>query len=111
MNGVSLKISQSKKETPNDDQTNTSKLYGISIFGVTGQRIGTSFISFLSVELGATYTQQSLVSSIRSLGNSVLQSFWGSKSDKHGRKPFLILGYVIFILGCCIIDFVVNSLR
>lgn len=81
------------------DRSQVRKLYGISIGGITGEQIGNSFLSFLSVELGATYTQQSIVSSIRSLGNSILQGFWGAKSDKHGRKPYLALGYFVFLLG------------
>ena len=91
--------SKIREVNPTRDRAQVRKLYGISIGGTTGQRISKSFLSFLSVELGATYTQQSLVSSIQSLGDSILQGFWGSKSDQHGRKRYLILGYVAFMLG------------
>ena len=52
------------------------------------------FLSYFSAELGAGYSQQSLIVSIRNVGRSFLQGFWGSKSDKYGRRPFLALGFI-----------------
>ncbi len=51
--------------------------------------------SFLVSESVAEYTL-----TIYLLGMAIGTLFWGNFSDKHGRKPCILAGFFIFILGC-----------
>ncbi|MFQ5819676.1 MAG: MFS transporter [Candidatus Heimdallarchaeota archaeon] len=75
------------------------KIYGISAANSSGQYVADTFLSFFAIELGGSYTQLSIISSIRNLGNSILTSFWGTQSDKNGRKPYLVLGNLALLLS------------
>ncbi len=72
----------------------SSKLYGIASAEISARYILLGFLSYFSAELGASYSQQSIIVSVRNVGRSFLQGFWGTKSDKYGRRLFLVLGYM-----------------
>ncbi|MFQ6125999.1 MAG: MFS transporter [Candidatus Heimdallarchaeota archaeon] len=90
---------------PKEKQT---KLYGISAANSSGQYVADTFLSFFAIELGGTFTQLSIISSIRNLGNSILTSFWGTQSDKHGRRPYLVLGNLTLFLSVISFLFISN---
>lgn len=48
-------------------------------------------IPILSTELGATALQTGLLLSVYSLMQFIFSPFWGSLSDKHGRRPILLI--------------------
>lgn len=75
-----------------------AKLYAISLSGYIGQNLNFVYVPYFAIALGASYSEQGLVTSVRTLGNSVTQSFWRSISDKRGRRPILMMGYIILAL-------------
>ena len=85
-----------KKAKGNDHQI--TKLHAISLSGFISQNLIFVYIPYYALALGASYSQQGIVTSTRVLGSSLTQSFWGSQADKHGRRPILILGYTIIAL-------------
>ncbi len=102
-------------ETPKRKPTlkeQNKNLYGISATNSSGQYVADTFLSFYAIELGGNFTHLSLISSVRNLGNSILTGFWGGQSDKHGRKPYLLLGNVALLLSVFFFLFIssVNSL-
>ncbi|MFQ6124245.1 MAG: MFS transporter [Candidatus Heimdallarchaeota archaeon] len=75
-----------------------TKLYTISLGGSIAQNLIWVYVPYFAIALGAGYSEQGLITSVRTLGNSLTQSLWGTQSDKHGRRPVLIFGYVILAL-------------
>lgn len=84
------------------------KIYGISAANSSGQYVANTFLSFFAIELGGSFTQLSIISSIRNLGNSILTGFWGTQSDKNGRKPYLVLGNLALLLSVISFLFISN---
>ncbi len=82
-----------KKAKGNDYQL--TKLHAISLSGFISQNLIFVYLPYFTLALGASYSQQGIVTSTRVLGSSLTQSFWGSQADKRGRRPILILGYTI----------------
>jgi MFS family permease len=87
-------MNQSIDSTP-QNKAQISKLYGITLNGLIGQNLISIYVPYFAIALGASYSQQGLVTSLRTLGNTLTQSFWGNQSDKYGRRPIQIFGYVI----------------
>ncbi len=81
----------------------SGKIYAISSGNTSARYILMGFLSYFSAELGTSYAQQSIVVSVRNVGRSFLQGFWGNQSDKHGRRIFLVLGY--FTMGLTLLLF------
>lgn len=75
-----------------------TKLYAISLSGSIAQNLIWVYVPYFAIALGASYSEQGLITSVRTLGNSLTQSLWGTQSDKHGRRPVLIIGYAILAL-------------
>ncbi len=75
-----------------------SKLYAISLGGSIAQNLIWVYVPYFAIALGAGYSEQGLITSVRTIGNSLTQSLWGTQSDKHGRRPVLIFGYAILAL-------------
>lgn len=75
-----------------------TKLYAISLSGSIAQNLIWVYVPYFAIALGASYSEQGLITSVRTLGNSLTQSLWGTQSDKHGRRPVLIFGYAILAL-------------
>jgi len=94
-------LSKNKTNPPQDKsitQDQTSKFYAISLFGLINQNLIFVYVQYYSILIGAGYTEQGLVTSMRNLGPSLTQSFWGQQSDKRGRRPLLIFGYVTLLI-------------
>ncbi|MCB9262307.1 MAG: MFS transporter [Flavobacteriales bacterium] len=49
----------------------------------------------LSLSLGATELQAGLIASVYPLMNFAFSHFWGSLSDKHGRRPIILISVLI----------------
>lgn len=92
-----------KKAKANDSQI--VKLHALSLGGFISQNLIFVYVPFFALALGANYSQQGIVTSTRVLGSSLTQSFWGSQSDKHGRRPILILGYTIIAITALFFTF------
>lgn len=71
--------------------------FGESLAG--GQAIGSSFVSILAIELGATPIQMGLFHSINLSVKSLPQVIWGYLSDRFGKRvPFIVIGGIGFSL-------------
>ena len=57
-----------------------------------GATIFENLFQYLAILLGSAGIIQGLITSIRQLGNALLNPVWGRLSDKLGRKRFLIFG-------------------
>ncbi len=64
-----------------------------------------AYTGALAVDLGATGTQQSMVTGVQTLGNASMQWAWGSLSDRFGRRPFLFLGLLAVGITAALIPF------
>lgn len=67
---------------------------------VAGYTIGistlTTYLDYFAVALGTTPFLQSILVSVRNLGENLLQLLWGSLSDKRGRRKFLLYGFSVY---------------
>lgn len=52
-----------------------------------------AFFHLYAVDLGSTPFTQSIITSQSQLGNTVLQPYFGARSDQKGRRPYLMLGF------------------
>jgi len=99
-----------EKDYKRPPREKNSKIYGISVANSSGQMTHDTFLSFFAIELGGSFSQLSIITSIRNLGNSILTGWWGAQSDKHGRKPYLLLGNFALLLS--VLSFlVINSVN
>ena len=75
-----------------------SKLaYFVNIFYAIGSTIFETLYQYLAIFLGSAGLIQGFITSIRQLGNALLNPVWGRLSDKFGRRRFLLIGN--FLLG------------
>ena len=81
------------------------KLYAISLSGFIGQNLIHVYVPYFAIALGASYHEQGLVTSIRTISNSLTQSFWGTLSDKHGRRRILLFDYAVIALTTLLYTF------
>jgi len=52
------------------------------------------YLNIYAVEIGATYSEMGIITSVSNAAPTILQPIWGALSDKKGkRKPFIFLGY------------------
>lgn len=52
------------------------------------------YLNIYAVEIGATYSEMGIITSVNNAAPAILQPIWGTLSDKKGkRKPFIFLGY------------------
>jgi len=69
-------------------------ILAISAGNASANNIFGSYFDLFVVSLGGTPLLQSILMSVRNLGNNLLQSLWGNLSDRYGRKLFLALGFL-----------------
>ncbi len=61
----------------------------------SGDNLGGSFIFLYAISRGSVGVLQGLITAIRELGSALFQPIWGNLSDKFGRRPFLVLGFLV----------------
>jgi MFS family permease len=71
--------------------------YFVNIFYSIGSTIFENLFQYIAIFLGSAGIIQGLITSVRQLGNALLNPIWGRLSDKFGRKRFLMIGN--FFLG------------
>ncbi len=77
----------------NDTHHIKKKVYGASLTSIASNNLLFSFFHLYAVDLGSTPFTQSIITSQNQLGNTILQPYFGSKSDEKGRRPYLMLGW------------------
>jgi DHA1 family multidrug resistance protein-like MFS transporter len=70
-----------------------------------------AYTGALAVDLGATGTQQSMVTGVQTLGNSSMQWLWGSLTDRLGRRPLLFLGLLAVGITAALIPLAQNAVQ
>ena len=71
--------------------------YAINSMYAIGSTIFENLFQYIAIFLGSAGIIQGMITSVRQLGNALLNPLWGRLSDKFGRKRFLIVGN--FFLG------------
>ena len=102
MSAKNVTISKNNAATQTFDFPTSKKVvsktaYAINSFNAIGSAIFENLFQYLALFLGSAGIIQGLITSVRQLGNALLNPIWGRLSDKFGRKRFLI--FANFFLG------------
>ena len=91
-------INKNIEQKITSDKNVISKLaYIVNIFYAIGSTVFETLYQYLAIFLGSAGLIQGFITSIRQLGNALLNPVWGRLSDKFGRRRFLLIGN--FFLG------------
>ena len=71
-------------------------LLGSLLISTMGIGFVVPFLPVIATDLGATGFAVGVVMAVFSLSMGVSQPFVGSISDRYGRKPFLVVGLIIY---------------
>ncbi len=82
---------------------NQSLLIGISASSSGGRQTFDMQFQYYAVVLGASPLDMAGLTAIQNLGSNVLQFFWGSLADRIGRKPLILLSFLVLSISAFVI--------
>ncbi len=96
------------EEITSDTHTRREKvpIYTTSIGWAAGRSSIFTFLSYFGVVLGASPLEQSILTSVRNLGSSIFQSFWGWLADLRGRKLVMMIGLTALTVSMLLTPFI-----
>lgn len=97
-------MNQSQIIQPQKPKNIVSKIaYAINSLYAFGSTIFENLFQYLAIFLGSAGIIQGLITSVRQLGNALLNPLWGRLSDRFGRKRFLIVGNFFLAINAILI--------
>ncbi len=99
-----LNIASNKIEKTVPSKRIVSKLaYIVNIFYSISSAIFENLYQYLAIFLGSAGLFQGLITSIRQLGNALLNPVWGRLTDKFGRRRFLMIGNLFLAINSILV--------
>ena len=93
----------SDSKCSNNNRGLTSRIYITAFLGAFSTGLYQPFINVYAVELGATYNELGIITSVGNAAPTIFQPIWGHLSDKMGRR--LVFVFIGYFLGSILIAF------